>query len=268
MAGPLGGRPVVPDGRQGRRGTVSAQAAPARKTAAARAARATSTRPPPSAPGSDRTGDPRDPRRFDRTCARCGRPGQPLTPGALLPSLRRLGIPAPRPAPQPSASSSSRPPHPSSPRPSATARPPPTSTSPAPAEPGANTRRLGTTRDDSARRRPVRACCPPSHGPKADFTHVWMSADGKTVVTADNGMTNLNPVYHEWSALIAIGTRGSPAWDATTGKAIGSVIAPQSTASFTAAAVSPDGRYLAAVFNENLPGAVSQSGPRVSPRAR
>ena len=32
------------------------------------------------------------------------------------------------------------------------------------------------------------------NGPKADFTHVWMSADGKTVVTADNGMTNLNPV--------------------------------------------------------------------------
>ena len=103
------------------------------------------------------------------------------------------------------------------------------------------------------------------NGPKADFTHVWMSADGKTVVTADNGMTNLNPVYHEWSALIAIGTRGYQAWDATTGKAIGSVIAPQSTASFTAAAVSPDGRYLAAVFNEILPGAASNPGPEYRP---
>ena len=103
------------------------------------------------------------------------------------------------------------------------------------------------------------------NGPKADFTHVWMSADGKTVVTADNGLTNLNPVYHEWSALIAIGTRGYQAWDAMTGKAIGTVIAPQGTGSFTAAAVSPDGRYLAAVFNEILPGAASNPGSEYRP---
>lgn len=84
--------------------------------------------------------------------------------------------------------------------------------------------------------------------PTADFTYLWLSADGKTAVTADHGETNLG--YNEQFPIMVAGKRGYQQWDATTGKTMGSLIAPQRLSQFTAAAVSPDGRYLAAIWNE------------------
>ena len=64
-------------------------------------------------------------------------------------------------------------------------------------------------------------------------------------------------------ALTVVGTYGYQAWDAGTGKRLGEVIAPLKTGSYTAAAVSNDGRYLAAVFNEFAPGPNSWLVPYV-----
>jgi len=89
---------------------------------------------------------------------------------------------------------------------------------------------------------------------KADFTHLWLSADGKTLVTVDQGIMRDQGlgqgIRHDRLALMVGGNRGYQAWDAETGKTIGPIVVPHGQGQFTAAAVSPDGHYLAAVWNE------------------
>jgi WD40 repeat protein len=96
----------------------------------------------------------------------------------------------------------------------------------------------------------------------ANFTHIWMSADGKVIVTADHGETNLNTVYHEWMAQIVTGNYGYQAWNAATGGALAPVMAPRDKSTYSAAALSADGHYLAAVFNENTTILISPQTPR------
>ena len=96
---------------------------------------------------------------------------------------------------------------------------------------------------DVDKQRKVCSC----QNPKAEFTYLWMSADGKTIVTADQGTSNLPLLSFEWVPVMV--THGYQAWDATTGRTIGPLISPQ-MGQFTAASVSADGRYIATVWNE------------------
>jgi WD40 repeat protein len=84
----------------------------------------------------------------------------------------------------------------------------------------------------------------------ARLTYLFFSANGQTVITVDDGFNNQGG-----SVWVSGGLRtrlGYQAWDATTGREIGSRIAPARTGEFTTAAVSPDGRYLATVFNSEI----------------
>ena len=77
-----------------------------------------------------------------------GRPGQPLTPGALLPSLRHLGIPITKARTAALRELILQAPAPVIAKPSATATPPPTATSPTPAEPETNSPRSTSTQSN------------------------------------------------------------------------------------------------------------------------
>ncbi len=91
-------------------------------------------------------------------------------------------------------------------------------------------------------------------GEKADFTHLWLSADGSVLVTSDHGV---GPVDGLVKVPLKTGSRGQAgyrAWDATTGKPIGKNFAPPRPGEFTTAALSPDGRWLATVYNAMVTG--------------
>ena len=91
--------------------------------------------------------------------------------------------------------------------------------------------------------------------PKARFEYVLFSADAKTLVTVDGGMGYATGAVKVHEGLRTSSRNGYQAWDSTTGRQIGSPIAPAPLGQFTAAAVSPDGKYLATVFNEQVTGA-------------
>jgi hypothetical protein len=85
------------------------------------------------------------------------------------------------------------------------------------------------------------------------FSYLLFSADGKTLIAVDEG--------EGFAGHHGLHTRkGYEAWDATTGRAIGSRIAPAGLGEFTTAAVSPDGKYLATVFNARFTKDVVPSG--------
>lgn len=88
--------------------------------------------------------------------------------------------------------------------------------------------------------------------PKADFTCVWISADGSTLVSVDQGRAHADDEQNNSDTypIMVSGKRGYQMWDAATGKAKGSLIVPQKAGEFTAAAVSPNGQYLAVLWNE------------------
>ena len=93
--------------------------------------------------------------------------------------------------------------------------------------------------------------------PGVRFSHVLFSANGNTLITVDDGSEGVE----EFSLDNALRTRkGYEAWDATTGRAIGSRIAPAGLGEFTTAAVSPGGKYLATVFNARFTKDVVPSG--------
>ena len=111
-------------------------------------------------------------------------------------------------------------------------------------------------------RRQVCAC----QAANADFTHVWLSADGKTLVTVDHGQSHYN--NNEELAIMVAANAGYQAWDAVAGKSIGSRIGAKGLGEFTAAAVSPDGRYLAMVWNEQAVGHSAPNKPYVAGEVR
>ena len=87
---------------------------------------------------------------------------------------------------------------------------------------------------------------------KADFTFVMFSANGKTLVTVDEGFNNAGGNVAVRGGLRTRGKSGYQAWDSTTGREIGSAIVPAGHGEFTTAALSPDGKYLATVYNEQF----------------
>jgi WD40 repeat protein len=84
---------------------------------------------------------------------------------------------------------------------------------------------------------------------EAHFTHVMFSANGKTLVTVDQGFGNQESEGLGGSRVRARGRGGYQAWDTETGREIGSAIMPKAGNEFTGTAVSPDGKYLATVQN-------------------
>ncbi len=71
---------------------------------------------------------------------------------------------------------------------------------------------------------------------------LFFSANGKTLITVEESVSGQQTARPQ--------TRYSyQAWDAATGREIGSRIVPAPPGGFTTAAVSPDGKYLATVYN-------------------
>lgn len=93
--------------------------------------------------------------------------------------------------------------------------------------------------------------------PKAEFNYVIFSGDGKTLLTVDHGFPDngygrpLSPVKVMVN-LRAGRNSAYQAWEVATGKAIGPPISPQGYGEFTTAALSPDGKYLATIYNEGI----------------
>lgn len=84
------------------------------------------------------------------------------------------------------------------------------------------------------------------------FNYVFFSADGSTLVTAENGFNGAGGNVALQNGLRVRGTRGYQTWDAATGKEIGAAVAPARLGEYSTAAVSPDGKYLATVFNAEV----------------
>jgi hypothetical protein len=82
------------------------------------------------------------------------------------------------------------------------------------------------------------------------MSYLFFSANGKTLITVDDGFNTEGG--NNWVRGGLQTRNGYQAWDATTGREIGSRIAPARLAEFTTAAVSPDGKYLATVFNSQV----------------
>jgi hypothetical protein len=83
--------------------------------------------------------------------------------------------------------------------------------------------------------------------PFTRYSFLFFSANGKTLVAVDDGDNGNGGDAHIDGGLRT--GRGYQTWDATTGREIGSRIAPPPSGLCTAAAVSPDGKYLAVVSN-------------------
>ncbi|MBO0701026.1 MAG: hypothetical protein J2P46_21705, partial [Zavarzinella sp.] len=107
---------------------------------------------------------------------------------------------------------------------------------------------------DVAGEKPVCTCT----NPKAVFTSAWFSADGKTLVTVANGALHQDGGI-KLPAGNGIHRDGAyQAWDVQTGREIGAPIVPAGIGMFGTAAVSPDGKYLATVYYEQVTGEKNQ----------
>jgi hypothetical protein len=89
---------------------------------------------------------------------------------------------------------------------------------------------------------------------KANFNHVGFSADGKSLLTVHNGAYTPSGKGNVQVSVMLRAQAGSAyqVWDVETGKPIGSPVVPSAEGEFTTVALSPDGKYLATVFNEMI----------------
>ncbi len=101
---------------------------------------------------------------------------------------------------------------------------------------------------------------------RANFTYLEFSADGKSLLTVNNGFGQSEGLV-KLIEKRSVGPLGSyEVWDVASGKRIGAPLSPSQSGVFTAVAISPDGRYLATVHNEKV--AASHAAPAPAPPAR
>ena len=107
---------------------------------------------------------------------------------------------------------------------------------------------------DVAGEKPICTC----NNLKTEFTSAWFSADGKTLVTVANGV-----LHRDGGVKLPAGNGiqrdgAYQVWDVQTGREIGAPIVPAGIGMFSTVAISPDGKYLATVYYEQVTGAKSQ----------